>query len=214
MIQTKEAALMNTSTHLRSDLESHIQRAVQMHGHICPGTVVGVRLSLLGLALLGYEAPLSDRDIKNVIAFVEIDRCMADAVAATTGLKLGRRSLKFRDLGLQAATFLDLPTGRAVRIVSKDSSRAKADRIAPLTGSSHQRQAEAYRHLPDEDMFDVTWVKVDLPEYELPGYHKHQAICEECGINIRHHREVIEDGRTLCRVCAGKAYFTPLEDDR
>jgi formylmethanofuran dehydrogenase subunit E len=205
---------MNASTHLRPDLETHIERAVKAHGHICPGTVVGVRLALLGLSLLGYEAPLNDQDIKRVIAFVEIDRCLADAVAATTGLKLGRRSLKFRDLGLQAATFLDLPTGRAVRVVSKDSARAKADLIAPLNLNSHQRQAEAYRHLPDEDMFDVSWVKVDLPEHELPGYSKHQAVCEECGINIRHHREVDKDGRTLCGVCAGQAYFTPVDDDR
>jgi formylmethanofuran dehydrogenase subunit E len=204
---------MNPSTHLRPDLDDHIQRAALAHGHMCPGTVVGVRMALLGLSILGYEAPLNDRDIKKVIAFVEIDRCLADAVANTSGLKLGRRSLKFKDMGLLAATFLDLPSGRAVRIVSRDSARAKADLIAPLNldthQNAHQRQAEAYRHLTDEDMFDVSWVEVDLPEYEMPGYRKHQAICEECGISIRHHREIIEDGRVLCAVCAGQAYFRP-----
>ncbi|MBU0513326.1 MAG: formylmethanofuran dehydrogenase [Proteobacteria bacterium] len=197
-----------TSTHLRPDLEAHIDRAAAAHGHLCPGTIVGVRMALLGLSLLGYEAPLNDRDIKLVIAFVEIDRCLADAVATTTGLKLGRRSLKFKDLGLLAATFLDLPTGRAVRIVSKDNARALADLTAPLSLGSHERQIEAYRRLSDEDMFEVTWVEVDLPEHELPGYSKQHAACERCGIGIRHRREVIEDGRTLCAVCAGKAYFT------
>lgn len=205
---------MNTSTHLRPDLDQHLERAVRAHGHLCPGTVVGVRLALLGLSLLGYEAPLNDQDIKQVIAFVEIDRCLADAVAATTGLRLGRRSLKFRDLGLQAATFLDLATGRAVRVVSRDDARALADLTGSLTLDAHQRQTDAYRRLPDEDMFDVAWVKVDLPEHELPGHSSHQAVCDECGINIRHHREIVEDGRTLCAVCAGQAYFTPLGEDR
>jgi formylmethanofuran dehydrogenase subunit E len=204
---------MTSSTDHRLDLDRHIRRAVQAHGHLCPGTVVGVRLALLGLSLLGYEAPLNDQDIKRVIAFVEIDRCLADAVAETTGLKLGRRSLKFKDLGLLAATFLDLPTGRAVRIVSKDSARALADLIGPLNLDSHQRQAEAYRHLSDEEMFEVKLVKVDLAEHELPGYSKHQTVCDQCGISIRHHREVTLADRTLCAVCAGGAYFTPVVDD-
>ncbi len=202
-----------TSTHLRPDLGAHIDRAAAAHGHLCPGTVVGVRMALLGLSLLGYEAPLNDRDIKRVIAFVEIDRCLADAVMNTTGLKLGRRSLKFRDLGLLAATFLDLPTGRAVRIVSRDSARALADRSAPLSLNPYERQIEAYRHLTDEDMFDVAWVEVDLPEHELPGHTQHRATCDQCGISIRHHREIIEDGRTLCAVCAGQAYFRPRDEE-
>lgn len=200
------------STHLRPDLEAHIDRAATAHGHLCPGTVVGVRMALLGLSLLGYEAPLGDRDIKKVIAFVEIDRCLADAVGTTTGLKLGRRSLKFRDLGLLAATFVDLPTGRAVRILSRDSARAQADLIAPLDLTPHQRQTEAYRRLPDEEMFDVAWVEVDLPEHEMPGYSKHRATCAKCGVSIRHRREVVQDGQTLCAVCAGQAYFRPKED--
>ena len=37
-----------------------------------------------------------------------MDRCTADAVAYATGVKLGRRSLKFMDYGIMAATFVIL----------------------------------------------------------------------------------------------------------
>ena len=200
-----------TPTQDRPDLADHIDRATAEHGHLCPGMIVGVRMALLGLSTLGYEAPLSGVDVKRVIVYVEIDRCLADAVASTTGVKLGRRSLKFADLGLLAATFVDLESGRAVRIISKDSSRHRAFELFPHIFNRHQQQAEAYRVLPDEDMFDLAWVRVDVSESDLPGYRGGEAICRECGVPIRHAREITEGGRTLCAPCAGRAYFKPLD---
>ncbi|MFA5111461.1 MAG: formylmethanofuran dehydrogenase subunit E family protein, partial [Desulfobaccales bacterium] len=71
--------------------------SVAAHGHLCPGQVVGVRMAILGCRLLGFEVSCTLPQLKKLMVFVEMDRCTGDAVAQVTGVKLGRRSLKFAD---------------------------------------------------------------------------------------------------------------------
>ena len=78
-----------------------------------------------GWSKLGIEDPRG-KDRKRLVTFVEIDRCATDAVAVVTGCRLGKRALKFRDWGKVAATFVDVNTGKAIRIAAKESSKALA----------------------------------------------------------------------------------------
>jgi len=178
---------------------------------MCPGQVLGVRMAILGLSLLGYEAPLNDTNIKKVIVYVEIDRCAADAIATTTGVKLGRRSLKFKDYGLMAATFVNLPDGRAFRVAVRDDCREKAVKYAPSVLDRHERETEAYQQMPLSELFTVTVVRVEIPQEDLPGVSCGKIICEQCGTEVRHKRTVEKNGRLLCRVCAGSAYFKTIK---
>src|SRR5512132_1254748 len=98
-------------------LDHYVALAEQAHGHICAGQILGVRMALYGLNLLGIDDPMG-RDRKRLVTFVEIDRCATDAITVVTGCRLGKRALKFRDFGKVAATFVDVSTGRAFRIVA------------------------------------------------------------------------------------------------
>ena len=92
------------------------------HGHLCPGQVVGVRMAMLGCRLIGIDDPNCYDQLKKLIVYVEMDRCTADAVAHVTHVKLGRRSLKFVDYGITAATFLNLErglTGRSFTLLQR-----------------------------------------------------------------------------------------------
>ena len=64
-------------------------------------------MALVGLKGLGIEDPLG-ADRKRLVTYVEIDRCATDAIGMVTGCRLGKRTLKFRDWGKMAATFVDL----------------------------------------------------------------------------------------------------------
>src|SRR5579862_4532649 len=92
------------------------------HGHLCAGQVLGVRMAMLGCMRLGIDEPRG-RDRKRLVTFVEIDRCATDAIGVVTGCRLGKRALKFRDWGKMAATFIDLPSGRALRVAARESSK-------------------------------------------------------------------------------------------
>ena len=190
-------------------LDEYLHDAEQAHGHLCAGQVLGVRLAMLGLEKLGIEDPRG-KDRKRLVTFVEIDRCATDAVAVVTGCRLGKRALKFRDWGKVAATFVDVSSGKAVRIVARESSKALARRMHPEIESKNQQQMLAYREMREDDLFDVQWVKVELPPEEFPGYKGERVVCAQCGEGINFKREVRKDGRVLCRACAGERYYTPL----
>src|SRR5262249_25608105 len=130
-----------------SSLDSLLREAEVAHGHLCAGQVLGVRMAMLGLDLLGIE-DARGRDRKRLITFVEIDRCMTDAIGVVTGCRLGKRALKFRDWGKVAATFVDLENDRAVRIAARESSKVLARQMHPEIESKNQQQMLAYREMP------------------------------------------------------------------
>lgn len=189
--------------------DEYLHDAEQAHGHICAGQVLGVRLAMLGLRKLGIEDP-QGKDRKRLVTFVEIDRCATDAVAVVTGCRLGKRALKFRDWGKMAATFVDVSTGKAVRVAAKESSKALARELHPEIENKNQQQMQAYREMADDDLFTAQWVRVNLPPEEFPGYKGERISCEQCGEGINFHREVRKDGRVLCRSCAGEKYYEVL----
>jgi len=190
-------------------LDEYLLEAEQAHGHLCAGQVLGVRLAMLGLDKLGIEDPRG-KDRKRLVTFVEIDRCATDAIAVVTGCRLGKRALKFRDWGKMAATFVDVSNGKAIRIAAKESSKALARSMHPEIESKNQQQMLAYREMPEDDLFTKQWVKVELPAEEFPGYKGERIVCAECGEGINFHREVLRDGRVLCRACSGERYYELL----
>jgi formylmethanofuran dehydrogenase subunit E len=190
-------------------LDDLIREAEQAHGHLCAGQVLGVRLAMLGLAKLDIEDPRG-KDRKRLVTFVEIDRCATDAIGVVTGCRLGKRALKFRDWGKMAATFIDLETGKAIRIAAKESSKTLARELHPEIDNKNQQQMLAYREMRDDDLFSTQWVKVELPEEEFPGYKGERIVCAECGEGINFRREVERDGRVLCKACSGESYYEIL----
>src|ERR1700752_4183227 len=185
----------------------YLELAAAAHGHICAGQVLGVRLAMLGLKELGIDDPLAER--KRIVTYVEIDRCVTDAVALVADCRLGKRGLKFRDWGKVAATFCDLKTGRAVRIAAKESSKQAAKELFPEL-EKEAGQQKAYAQLPDDLLFSKEWVKVEIYPEDLPGFKGPRVVCAQCGEGINFKREVLRDGQTLCRSCAGEKYYSPV----
>ncbi|MGD8253807.1 MAG: FmdE family protein [Syntrophobacterales bacterium] len=177
------------------------------HGHMCPGQVVGVRMAMLGCRLIGLDDPTSHDQIKKLIVYVEMDRCAGDAVAHVTGAKLGRRSLKFVDYGIMAATFVNLESGKAFRVLSTEEARDLACQYAPEISEKYKQQLEAYKRMPDSVLFRVQQVEVPLSEFDLPGPTRRKVSCSRCGQIVRDHREIVQNDDTLCKPCARGAYF-------
>jgi formylmethanofuran dehydrogenase subunit E len=189
------------------ELAEYLELAAVTHGHLCAGQVLGVRLAMLGLRELGIADPIAEK--KRIVTYVEIDRCVTDAVALVANCRLGKRALKFRDWGKVAATFVDLQSGRAVRVAAKESSKQLARDMFPEMAKEAGQQ-KAYAALPDDALFDTQWVKVDVLPEDLPGFKGPRVVCVECGEGINFKREVVVDGQTLCRACAGERYYKPL----
>ncbi len=194
------------------DFDTLLKNSAAAHGHMCPGQVAGVRMAMLGCRLIGLTEPTRIDQIKKLIVFVEMDRCTGDAVAYVTGVKLGRRSLKFMDYGIMAATFVNLGTNAAFRVISTEEARDLATVYAPEIPEKYPQQLEAYKRMPDSVLFRVQKVRVDMSEYDLPGPTRKKVFCNRCGQSIRDSREVIQSNHILCKPCAHGAYFSEAEE--
>jgi formylmethanofuran dehydrogenase subunit E len=182
-----------------------LAEAVRFHGHLCPGQVLGVRMVRAGCRTLGVGAPR--RAGKRLVVLVEIDRCATDAIQVLTGVSLGKRTLKHLDYGKMAATFADVVTGQAVRVVARDDARERAPAWAPGESDPRRAQAAAYRVMPEDLLLRLEPVVVH------PGWldrRRVRVFCEACGEGINYDRGVTAAGRTLCRPCSGEGYYTVL----
>lgn len=196
------------------DFETLLNGSAQAHGHLCPGQVVGVRMAMLGCELIGLHQPATLPDIKKIIVYIEMDRCATDAISFVTGVKLGRRSLKFIDNGIMAATFVNLETQKAFRITSREISRDLASTYAPDIPDKQQQQLQAYKKMDIDDLFTIQEVRVDISVSDMPGPTRFKAVCEQCGETVRDKREVLKNNQILCRSCAYGAYYQPIDLER
>ena len=202
---------MSSSNYL-SDLDELLAECAVLHGHICPGQLLGVRMATLGCRLVGIDDPRG-ADRKKLIVWVEIDRCVADALGAVTGVRLGKRSLKYLDYGKVAATFSNIQEKRSVRIVAKDESRALADELYPGIVSKKERQMLTYREASAEQLFKIEWVRIDLTDLDMPGKPIKRLTCELCQEGINDGREILDAlNRRVCRACAFGAYYQQAGD--
>lgn len=179
-------------------------READKEGQPRSGIILGLRMVLLALKELGISDPAGNR--RDLIAFVETDRCLPDAVELVTGCRLGNRTLKFKDLGKMAATFVDLRTNRAIRIAARESANQQA--LERFPGLEKEKALQhAYRIFSDEILLTRQWVSMDVAEADRPGYRAPRVVCSACGEGIAFGREVRRGGHIVCRTCAGAPYW-------
>jgi len=189
--------------------EDLLDEATRIHGHVCAGQVIGVRMCMLALAYLKIDDP-KGRDRKKLYVFVEIDRCATDAIQTVTGCSLGKRSMKWVDHGVMAATFVNLDSGSAIRVTALEESRELSKKYCNDISDKYARQLQAYKIMPEEELFRVEAVSVDIPKENLPGRPLRRVKCEKCSDWVQDKRDVLVDGKILCRSCANGRYYKLL----
>lgn len=171
-----------------------------------PGIILAIRMCVLGLKLLKIDDPSAYH--KKLITIVETDRCLPDAVHLVTGCRLANRTLKLKDWGKMAASFLDLTSGRAFRVAARE--HVQPETVRDFEGLPRDKAlSQAYTAFTDRKLFEWKRILVKLSPEDVPGYHAKRVLCERCGEGIGFSREVQVDGLTLCRACADEAYWLP-----
>ncbi|MDD1727881.1 MAG: FmdE family protein [Methanospirillum sp.] len=173
-----------------------LQKAKEFHGDMCPGIVMGTRMTIAGLRELGMDPLKKNYDL---IVYVEIDRCATDAIQAITGVSLGHRTLKHKNYGKFAATFIDTKTNKAVRITALPKKQNQPQDMKEV--------AKMVCNAPEEELFLIQQVRVTIPPEDMPGFPTHKDTCCICGEQIMDSKEVIVDGKVRCKNCAQSSYY-------
>lgn len=185
-------------------LSDYLQKSSRHHSHLCPRQILGVRMGLVGMSALGFDAP---PEKKRLLVIVETDGCFTDGVIAATDCTVGHRTLRVEDYGKTAATFVDTQTNRAFRVAPALDIRQKAYAYAPDEPRHYFAQMQAYQVMPDEEMFTVTEVQLSTPIEAIVSRPGVRVNCDLCDEEIMNEREIQRDGLILCRACAGDAYY-------
>jgi formylmethanofuran dehydrogenase subunit E len=62
-------------------------------------------------------------------------------------------------------------------------------------------------------LLSVTNVELNRPLAEIVSRPGRRTACARCGEEIINDRQVVRDGVTFCRACAGEAYYRPAAGD-
>lgn len=181
-----------------------LQQSAALHHHLCPRQVLGVRMGLAGADALGLAAPRSD---KRLVVFMETNGCGADGVSVASGCWVGRRTMRIFDYGKMAATFVDTHSGKAARVAPRPDIREAAWRYAPTAPDRWTAQLKGYASMPEAELLLVRPVTLTINLERLLSRPGLRVNCEACGEEIMNQREVVHEGMTLCRACAGESYY-------
>jgi len=185
-------------------MDELLQASAALHDHLCPRQILGVRMGLLAADLLSLPLPQTD---KRLLTIVETDGCFADGIATATNCWVGHRTLRVVDYGKVAATFVDSETGRAFRVAPHPQARERAPLYAEGARGHWQTYLFGYQRMPVDQLF--VWREVALVDdvRAIISHPKARAVCARCGEEVVNEREVIQDGRVICRACADGAYY-------
>lgn len=190
------------------DISHLLEKSMQDHDHLCPRQILGVRIGLAGMKALGFDKPSTK---KQLLVISETDGCFVDGVIAATDCTVGHRTLRVEDYGKVAATFVDTKTGQAVRVAPALDVRQKACTFAPNERRHYFAQMQAYQIMPDEEMLTVQEVALSTPLAEIISRAGVRVNCDVCGEEIMNGREIHHHGLVLCRSCAHKGYYQPVQ---
>ena len=186
------------------ELKKLLEISSKDHKHLCPRQVLGVRLGLKGMAALGmdeFSAP------KNLLVISETDGCFIDGIIAATKCVVGHRTLRVEDYGKIAATFVDIKTGRAVRLAPHLDVRERAWHYVPGETRHYFAQLLAYQIMPDDELIETREIILNPSVEKIISRAGIRCNCSRCGEEIINEREVIVDGNILCVPCAKGGYY-------
>jgi formylmethanofuran dehydrogenase subunit E len=182
-----------------------LEKAGDFHGDICGGIVMGTKLAIFGMETLGMTPGKKD---KRLIVFTEVDRCISDAISSVTKTSLGKKSLKPVGYGKFAATFVNIETGEAYRIV--DIGANKKDKDKELDEETIEELTKRIDTTPGEDLFTVQKVTVNIDKNDLPGKPLEIATCAECNEVIMDGKHHLKGGKPYCISCYNGSYYAIL----
>ena len=186
------------------NIQPLLEKSSRDHSHLCPRQILGVRMGLCGLKSLGVSANQSS---KRLLVITETDGCFADGLTAATDCTVGHRTLRVEDFGKTAAVFVDMKTGRTLRLAPVLDIREIAYAYAPDEPRHYFAQMQAYQIMPDEEMFTISEVQLSTPIEVIVSRPGVRVNCDVCGEEIMNEREIQHEGLTLCRACVGNSYY-------
>lgn len=189
--------------------QEEITKAIEFHGHWCPGLATGLRVAEYARSELGHN---SDEEI---VAVAETDMCGVDGIQVITGCTIGKGNLIVENLGKVAFSFYRRRDNRSFRIVARPAPAPKdpgeyrelqaRSNAGTMSDTDRKRfmeiREERCRHLMEADFEDLFEVKEVLEPVPAHAPMVDSVICAVCGEKVMETKARLFRGATLCPPC-------------
>jgi formylmethanofuran dehydrogenase subunit E len=186
-------------------MDEELKKAMEFHGHLCPGLVIGYRVS----KYVREHYPRSEDE--ELVCIAENNSCSVDAVQALLGCTFGKGNLVFRDNGKQAFTIYSRSEGKALRIYFKGDLTAPIDKLRGkyFKGELSDEERKEFEALRDQIMQHMIETNVDdlltISEVAIPAPKKARIYptlkCQECGEGFMEICGRTAKGKVVCKEC-------------
>lgn len=173
----------------------HIARAVNFHGHHCPGLSFGLRAAVWAVQEFGRSGD------EEICVITETDMCAVDAIQALVGCTFGKGNLLYRPLGKVAFSFYRRVDGKAVRLIQNPQFWKVERQRAEALGKEAARETfiRAILEAPFEAVFSQTAVREPMPDLARLVQ---TVICARCGEGVMETMtRKIADEKVCCLAC-------------
>lgn len=187
------------------DFDSDLRKAVEFHGHLCPGLAIGYRVA----KYVKEHYPRSEDE--ELVCIAENKSCSVDAVQDMLSCTFGKGNLIFRDYGKQVFTFFSRKEDRALRVYFKgDISSSMNDiRARYFKGELSPEERVEFEEMRDRAIRQMLEEPDDellsVKEVDIPAPHKARIYptlqCSECKEGFMEICGRTADGKTVCKEC-------------
>jgi formylmethanofuran dehydrogenase subunit E len=186
-------------------MEEDLKKAVQFHGHMCPGLAMGYRVA----KYVKEHYPRSEDE--ELVAIVENSSCSVDAIQDMLGCTSGKGNLIFKDYGKQAFTFYSRDQGKAMRIYFKGDVFEGMDKLRQkyFKGELEPEEKKEFELVreqviqkilaaPDQEVLSIK--EVDIPAPQKARIYP-SLRCQECGEAFMEILGRTVKGKVVCKDC-------------
>jgi len=160
------------------------EKAMEFHGHACPGLAIGVKAVEAAKEKMGITFSADEE----VVCVTENDACGVDAVQVLTGCTMGKGNLIYRGTGKMAFSFFNRKNGDSLRMI-----------IKPFAEEMEREERQAYiLNTPADEIFNFMKPTFNLPETARIF---NSVICESCGESTPEHKVRLQEGKKVCLDC-------------
>jgi formylmethanofuran dehydrogenase subunit E len=189
-------------------MEEDFERAVQFHGHICPGLAIGYRIA----KHVKSHYPRSEDE--ELVCIAENSSCSIDAIQELLGCTSGKGNLLFKDYGKQAFTFYSRDNDKALRIYFKGEPMKGMEELRGriFRGEASEKEMKEFEGLREKIIQDILTARdediLSVQEVDMPAPEKARIYpsrrCDQCGESFMEILGRTFGGKVLCQECFQK----------
>lgn len=187
----------------------------RFHGHACPGSAIGYKVAKIASEIL----KINTSEDEEIIAIVENDSCVVDAIQVVLSCTFGKGNLIFKDYGKGVYTIINRNTEKAIRVSMKKTfnpMKINPKFIELKEKEKNQTINEKERkylekitnevcnsiiNMDNDEIFLIKEIKIDLPK-KANIYQS--LVCDNCEELTAEHRIKKYNNMKLCIPCFEK----------